>query len=139
MDNKYTYCCDEVLSNLQQGYAKYDKNIVDLMKNKVILDVKDYEKMIRVDTQYAVEYKKLQEKVEAEYKAKYEEIERGYRRQIEDIERENRKRVEYLKKDLRDCEENNNRLRDKYTKLLQQTEKYRKTSWWKRHFSNEED
>lgn len=115
-DNNVYCTCDGLLAQLTQANMKYDKNIVDLMKDKIILDVRTYEQMIRNDERYSLEYKRLRDQIEEEYKSKYAEKERKY----ED--------------EMREWKRLYNDEYSRYCSLLDQTKKYRQTSWWKRNF-----
>jgi len=117
MDKEGQNLIDCTLYNqLAQGAVKYDKNIVDLMKDKVILDVKVYEEMIRRDARYSLSYNKLHEEIHDAFEREYESTIRSLRDELHNSTRD------YLE------------LERKYRKLKEETEEYRKTNWWKRHF-----
>lgn len=103
-------------NNIAQGQIKYDKNIVDLMKNKVILDIREYERLIRNDEKYNLQYDSLRKEIRAEFQ-------RSYENEIRD-----------LKNRVTEEEKRYSQLLDIYKKLNNKVKEYEKTGWWKRHF-----
>lgn len=106
--------CDTI-DKISQGQINYDKNIVDLMKDKVILDIKEYEKLIKHEITYTLQYNSLYKEIEAEFERKYE-----------GIIRDHKNRLDNMRKDR-------DNISDKYDDLLEATLKYRRTNWWKRN------
>lgn len=106
-----------LLTQLQQGAAIYDKNVIDLMKNKVILDVYEYQKMIRESEKYSLQYKNLTSIVEQQLREQY------------DYE------IRSLKNTIEQLKSDKNKYEDKYYQLRDKISKYKRTNWLKRNIN----